>query len=63
MTETPDLDNSPAMCEAHPDDCPNGPDPHPFVHPDLAMMCCCKQPWEETADGVPRQPGDESSDE
>lgn len=33
-------------CEL-PGDCPNGPHPHPFAAPDLALMCCCKQPWED----------------
>jgi hypothetical protein len=48
----PDPDNSPAMCEAHPDDCPLGPGPHPFVSPDQTEgLCCCRQPWEEVESG------------
>lgn len=36
-------------CQAHPDDCPNGPEPHEYV-PDadgVLVMMCCRQPWEE----------------
>lgn len=39
------------ICEAHPDDCPNGPQPHEFI-PDIDItvdwMPCCRQPWEAT---------------
>jgi hypothetical protein len=36
------------MCTAHPDDCPRGPDPHPFVPPAWdGIMCCSRQPWED----------------
>jgi len=34
-------------CAAHPDDCPNGPEPHAFVPPDAHLFCCCRQSWEE----------------
>lgn len=34
------------MCMT-PGDCPNGPNAHPFVAPELALMCCCRQPWED----------------
>lgn len=34
------------MCD-DPEDCPNGPEEHEFVHPDDALMCCVKQQWEE----------------
>lgn len=34
----------PQWCQAHPDDCPNGPEPHPYVGPDDALLCCCRQP-------------------
>lgn len=33
-----------------PEDCPNGPAPHPFV-PKEALMCCAKQDWERNDDG------------
>jgi hypothetical protein len=41
----------PLMCDAHPDDCPLGPEPHPYLHPDnpataADLLCCCKQKWE-----------------
>lgn len=40
------LDDQPLMCET-PEDCPLGPDSHPFVPPLLVDgLCCCKQPWE-----------------
>lgn len=42
-------DGTTLMCMV-PADCPNGPDVHPFADPDLTLMCCCRQPWEEQAD-------------
>lgn len=36
------------LCQAHSDDCPNGPEPHPFVPPTAPddVLPCCRQPWE-----------------
>lgn len=38
-----------ATCQAHPDDCPNGPEPHPFVPDNEDVLPCCRQPWEDTS--------------
>jgi hypothetical protein len=49
-------DHQPLMCEAHRDDCPLGPDPHPFVDPlttEAWQLCCCRQPWEPPGRNVP----------
>lgn len=36
----------PVMCQL-PDDCPRGPEPHPFVPPIGSFsLPCCRQPWE-----------------
>ena len=39
------------MCQAHPDDCPNGPEPHEYYNPQGPVetwthCCCCRQPGE-----------------
>lgn len=34
-------------CRAHPDDCPNGPEPHIYHPPELEGLPCCRQPGEE----------------
>ncbi len=37
----------PGACRAHPDDCPNGPEPHLYVPPDSGrLVLCCRQPGE-----------------
>jgi hypothetical protein len=37
----------PAACKAHPDDCPNGPEPHLYVPADSdRLVLCCHQPGE-----------------
>jgi hypothetical protein len=37
----------PAACKAHPDDCPNGPEPHLYVPADSdRLVLCCRQPGE-----------------
>ena len=41
------------MCQAHPDDCPLGPEPHEFTAPAGTGPCCCRQPWEEVPDDRP----------
>lgn len=42
------------LCRAHPDDCPNGPEPHAYYDPPEfeGRMCCCRQPGEKTAPPV-----------
>ena len=35
------------LCRAHPDDCPNGPEPHAYHPPELEGLPCCRQPGEE----------------
>ena len=32
------------LCQAHPDDCPNGPEPHAYHPPELDGLPCCRQP-------------------
>ncbi len=49
----PDLIPAALMC-ALPDDCVNGPAPHPFVPPaDADTLCCTRQPWEDNPPPVP----------
>ena len=37
------------LCRAHPDDCPNGPEPHAYYNPPEfeGRMCCCRQPGDD----------------
>ena len=44
-------EDAPRMCRAHPDDCPNGPEPHACYNPQGPVetwthCCCCVQPEE-----------------
>ncbi len=38
--------SSDALPCAIPDDCPLGPEPHPFAPPVGEGLCCARQPWE-----------------